>query len=305
MNTIAMCVMSHNHPESVEHVLESYGDVFKACELDIYYYDSSYDDRVKEIVNRYVDKGYDNLFYIPCQGISGDQKLGLLYSCKQLKHDYDYVWVVKDRTACDSRTILTIYQEALFEKPDLIVIDTYGDNVGSGTVTYTDAPALYRDYAWEITSMDVTLFKVSTMLKGYEPHDLPFDKDDPRSSFMQYDHIFRRLAQMDSLKVRVISDIGVRILNSEKSGSMWADQIFDVWVDLWSRENESLPSIYEVVKSEVMKSEAVPAFLRSEEGLLELKKRGILSKEKLTPEIQRRWSLVSQVPYEKLLEISN
>ena len=110
---------------------------------------------------------------------------------------------------------------------------------------------------------------------------------------------------MDSLKVRVISDIGVRILNSEKSGSMWADQIFDVWVDLWTRENESLPSIYEVVKSEVMKSEAVPAFLRSEEGLLELKKRGILSKEKLTPEIKRRWSLVSQVPYEKLLEISN
>lgn len=300
MNTIAMCVMSHNHPESVEHVLESYGDVFKACELDIYYYDSSYDDRVKDIVNKYADKGYDNLYYIPCQGLSGDQKLGLLYSCKRLNNNYEYVWVVKDRTACDSRTILAIYQEALFERPDMIVVDTYGDNVGSGTVTYTDALALYRDYAWEITSMDVTLFKVSSMLDGYEPHESPFDENDPRSSFMQYDYIFRKLAQMDSLKVRVISDLGVRILNSEKSGSMWLDQIFDVWVYLWTLENESLPSVYDEAKKAVMKSDAIPSFLRSEEGLHELKKRGILLNEKLTPEIQERWSLVSQVPFEKL-----
>ena len=106
---------------------------------------------------------------------------------------------------------------------------------------------------------------------------------------------------MDSLKVRVISDIGVRILNSEKSGSMWGDQIFDVWVNLWTRENESLPSMYDKAKNAVMKSEAVPSFLRSKEGLFELKKRGILTKEKLTPEIQERWSLVSQVPFEELM----
>ena len=304
MNTIAMCVMSHNHPESVEHVLENFGDIFKACELDIYYYDSSYDDRVKTIVDGFISKGYDNLYYVPCQGLSGDQKLGLLYSCNCLNNNYEYVWVVKDRTACDSRTLLTIYQEALFEKPDIIVIDTYGDNVGIGTVSYSDALSLYRDYAWEITSMDVSLFKVSTMLNEYTPHEKPFDKDDPRSSFMQYDYIFRRLAQMDSVKVRVISDMGVRILNSEKSGSMWADQIFDVWVKLWTKENEALPSFYDDEKRIVMRSNAVPAFLQSIDGLRELKRRGILSETKLTSEIRDRWHLVSGVPLEKLVEIS-
>ncbi len=295
--------MSHNHPESVEHVLDSYGDIFRACELDVYYYDSGRDDRVRDIVESFVARGYDNLKYIPCRGLSGDQKLGLLYSGKCLKGEYDYIWVVKDRTACDSRTILTVYQEALFEKPDMIVIDTYGEDVGKGMITYNRASELYRDLAWEITSMDVSLFRTATMLKDYVPYDNSLSPDDPRSSFMQYDFIFRKLAMMDSLKVRVISDPGVRILNSEKSGSMWADQIFDVWVNLWTKENEALPKIYDDHKKEVMRSSAVPHFLRSKEGLTELKNRGILTMDKLTLEIQKRWGLVSQVSVEDLLEI--
>ena len=86
---------------------------------------------------------------------------------------------------------------------------------------------------------------------------------------------------------------------------MWTDQIFDVWVKLWTKENDSLPLVYDTEKSNVMKSEAVPAFLRSIDGIYELKKRGLLTKEKLTHEVQKRWSMVSQVPLDKLVEIIN
>jgi len=159
MNTIAMCVMKHNHPETVADVLMNFAKIFKACEIDVYYYDSSFDDRTLEIIDFFRKEGFDNISYIPCRGLSGDEKLGLLYTGKALPAEYDYYWVVKDRTACDASAILKIYEEALFEKPDIIVIDSYGEHKRSGSVTYDAPVSLYRDQAWQITSMDVCLFR--------------------------------------------------------------------------------------------------------------------------------------------------
>jgi len=143
-------------------------------------------------------------------------------------------------------------------------------------------------------------FSKKRMLAGYEPHRKAFSETDPRSSFMQFDMVFRRLAVLSDLKIRVISLPEVRILDSNKSGSMWGDNIFNVWVTLWTKINENLPAIYDDYKAGVIRSDAVPDFLRSEKGLLRLRELGYLKREKITQEVRERWKLISTVPFETL-----
>ena len=301
MNYIAVCVMTHEHPDTVEQVLENCAAAYRACELDMYYYDSSSDDRTAEIIAAYNEAGYDNIHHLCFRGLSGDQKLAQLYLGTGLEKDYEYIWVVKDRSVCDAVALLLIYKEIMFEKPDLLVIDTYSDKRLGRSVSYTDPAELYRDYAWEITSMDVTVFG-RRMLEGFVPNEEPWPLSDPRSSFMQYDLVFRRLSELEAPKIRVISNDDVRILNSTKSGSMWVRQIFDVWVRLWTRENEGLPGIYEPYKETVMKSSAVPDLLKSVEGLNELRNKGILTEAVIDDELLERWEKVSDIPASVLVE---
>ena len=43
INYIAIGVVTYGHPEVVEHVLENCFRTYQACQLDVYYYDSSPD----------------------------------------------------------------------------------------------------------------------------------------------------------------------------------------------------------------------------------------------------------------------
>ena len=49
-STVACCYLTYNHPEVVEQILERICDTYREKGIDIYYYDSSTDEKTEEII---------------------------------------------------------------------------------------------------------------------------------------------------------------------------------------------------------------------------------------------------------------
>lgn len=304
MNAIAMGVMSHNHPETVKEVLSECADIYRACELDVYYYDSSENEVILDIIEKYRLQGYSNLHYVDCRKMTIEQKQIAIWNGYGMEKKYDYHWLVKDRTAVDGASLLGIYKMALFDKPDMIVIDTYGDH--SINLSYVEEKPIeiYQKYAWEMTSMDTVILRKSTFIGDLDLQEPVLTQGDYRYAFMHYDMYFRRLSEMKNPRIGVLSEPLVKILNSMRSGSGWYARSFEIWADMWVKVNEALPDIYDPYKKAVVKSRAVPKQLQTEEGLLDFRRKGVLRPEMLTDEIRNNWNKISIIPYKRLEEIA-
>lgn len=61
---IAYCIPTYNHPDTIRDVLEKSAALYKEYGIDIYIYDSSEERDTEDIVNEFIQCGYDNIFYI-------------------------------------------------------------------------------------------------------------------------------------------------------------------------------------------------------------------------------------------------
>ena len=302
INYIAIGVVTYGHPEVVEHVLENCFRIYKACQLDVYYYDSSPDRKTEEVVKNYIDKGYDNFHYLRLPaGMGSAKKAELFFSGYGLEKDYAYLWLMKDRVMVESPLLLSLYEIVMLDKPDVVLLNGYGDH-DTPSELLTDAADFYKRWGREVTSMDTTLLKRESMLKGFEASERDFGKDEPVFYFFHYDTVFRRLADMNAPQIRVLSGQHIKLFSSPKGSPGWINELFDIWTDRWIRENEALPSCYDRYKDEVIRGRALPVELKSREGLLWLKTVGALRREQLSM-ILKNWSRISELPEKILYEV--
>ena len=74
-NLLAVMVMTHNHPETLDYVLEKNIELYKKYGIDVYICDDGDDDKTQKITERYISNGYNNLFWKDVHGvIHGNEK---------------------------------------------------------------------------------------------------------------------------------------------------------------------------------------------------------------------------------------
>ena len=56
---IAYCIPTYNHPDTIRDVLEKSAALYKEYGIDIYIYDSSEERDTEDIVNEFIQCGYD------------------------------------------------------------------------------------------------------------------------------------------------------------------------------------------------------------------------------------------------------
>lgn len=303
VNYVAIGVVTYNHPEIVAHVLENCCKVYKACHLDVYYYDSSEGNETENVVTEYIRAGYDNFHYLRLQaGLGSAEKAALFFSGYGIEQKYDYFWLMKDRVMCESSTIMQVYLVASLDKPDIILINNYGDHETSSSESISDATEFYRKWGWEVTSMDTTLCRTDTILKDYDPPKEQIPESDPIFYFLHFDMVFRRLAALENPEIKVLSEPNIRLLSSDKGAPGWMKQLFTIWVDRWMQINESLPDCYNAYKADVIRGKALPREMQTEEGLRWLCEAGALRKE-LLPDLLPNWEKVSAISKERLISI--
>lgn len=299
MCKIAMCVPTCNHPMVIEDILNKSIEDYNKLNIDIYYFDSSKDEETKKVIDRFVNKGYENLYYKKCSlEESLYDKLKKIMEDNILDKEYDYIWPVKDRSYCPKATlekIITIINKCY----DVIFLGVV--NTGENKI-YLDKKEFYREWGWLCTSLDVLIFKKTFLNINHEKSRL-FGKK-YNQSWYTYVIPFFLLEEVKDTRICALCDSETQIYNSPLGKSTWEKNVFQIWKDDWIQSNDNLPSCYDEYKDEVIKYAAsLPWILGGISRLTELHQKGILTEENYDTVIEN-WERVSDIPRETVKEIA-
>ena len=90
MNRLAICVPTYNRSEMIDEMLIRCAKLYQKKEIDVYFYDSSEDEKTKQIINHY-GLIYKNLYYrkLPSTTHSNIKVLNIYEEfAKEKKYDY-------------------------------------------------------------------------------------------------------------------------------------------------------------------------------------------------------------------------
>lgn len=305
---MAVCIPTYERSEVVADVLQHCAGVYRRYGLDVYYYDSSRDNRTKEVIESYQKAGYDNLHYIwvdPEVPLTvRPYKFEQAFKMTGIRKEYEYMWYLRDRCWCEEKTLRLIYR-AMAEEHDLIFLDVGHPDEAEELLICNDADIFYHrcgDYA---TSMDTVIYNVKAMLKD----DFNMEKflqkysGECRLYFPHFILIFEQLAKKKRPDICLLSGKNMGIIHSRKGHSGWNDERLKIWAECWVQANEVLPECYTDRGDIIKRTASFPWILGDVNLLAELHDKGILTPEYFE-EIKECWKKVSDIPVQVLREIA-
>lgn len=303
-NKLVVCIPTYGHPEAVEDVLAHCAETYKRYDLDVYYYDSSEDDKTRKVIESYQAKGYDNLYCISMeQNKLEAPKYEYVMMLNGIQKKYEYMWYLRDRCWCEEKTLKLMY-EAMEIPRDLIFLDVGHPECEQELSECNDANEFYHrcgDYA---TSIDTAIYNVKSILKGdFNIEEFRENHGEYRNSFAHFIIIFEQLSKKVNPNICLLAGKNVTIYHSPKAKSGWHEQRINIWGKNWIQANEALPDCY-TDKSDIIKRTAsFPWILGDLNALLDLHSKGILTPE-YYEEIKGFWERVSNIPLETLYQIA-
>lgn len=307
LGNIAYCIPTYNHPDTIRDVLEKSAALYKEYGIDIYIYDSSEERDTEDIVNEFIQCGYDNIFYIKME-CSIREKIKSIFMQYGWKKQYKYFWLVKDRRCFGEKTINRIVHN-IDDNSDVIfltIISKYPmeDKEQEIQEYNTDVIEFYRNWGWLSTSMDVTILNTRTMLFNIEEI---YEKyaDNVMEAFPQCIILWENLdARKDNAKIRMISRDHLQVYESSYSTSGWRKRRFEI-LKTWVNANDSLPEYYQRYKEETTKKfAALPWLLGSVDELIGLQKDSLLD-EKVYVRMKTVWNRLVDIPLDWVYLIIN
>ena len=296
---IAMCYFTHNHPRVMWSVLNRVCLNYYLHGVDIYVYDSSEGEETKGVVESWINKGYTNLYYVNAKGMVVEDKMIAISKGEGLVRLYDYIWPSKDRSIWP-KDALDAVRECITEYPDVICLETRGNDIDPEKSMYEDGITLYQKHGLGLTSLDTTIYRYDTIWADTEALQNAIDAAE---AFPHFYLALKKLAEMRAPRLCVLQGKRIVVFGVEAESS-WVQQTFYVWKDCWIRANENLPECYAPYREQVIKFVASqPWLIGGVQRLQELKNRGVLTLEKLD-EIEVNWERVSDVPFEVVREIA-
>lgn len=303
---MVVCIPTYEHPEVVAEVLENCAETYHRYGLDVYYYDSSRDNRTRDIIEGFQKKGYDNLHYIrmaPEPELLVIDKLERIIMLDGISESYDYMWFLRDRCWCEEKTVKLIYQ-ATQGVHDLIFLDVGHPDCQMELSVCKDANEFYHrcgDYA---TSMDTTIYNVKSMLKkNLDMADFNKRHGNYKMGFLQFLVIFEQLAKKKEPSICLLAGKNTVILHSHRTGSGWHEERILIWGKYWIQANEVLPNCYTEKDKVIKHTASLPWLLGDINALLNLHERGILTPDYFE-EVKEYWERVSDIPLSTLRQIS-
>lgn len=295
--SIAMCMFTYNHPNTVAQVLAATCLNYYLHGIDVYWYDSSEGDETQRIVEAWINRGYTNLYYVNVKGVNN--KWITVSKGEGLVRHYDYLWPSKDRTIWPKETMDAVI-EHINEWPDIMYLEVRGNASEPEKNIYEDGITLYKRHSLGLTSIDTTIYKFDSVISDTAEHQ---NANEKAKGFQHFYLILKKLAEMEKPKICVLQ--GERVtLYDVKTKSAWENEPFYIWKDCWVNANEQLPDCYAPYRAKVIKDVASqPWLIGGIQRLKELKAAGTLTVEKLD-EIEDNWEKVSDIPFEEVRRIA-
>ncbi len=302
MVRIALCIPTYQRHECVYEFLHEYSEYYQKHGMDIYYYDSSPDDKTYSIVSTFCENISD-IYYVrmPAQ-IHSNVKVYRIFQQYGLERKYDFIWVCNDAIRFSEQALkqLTANIDTSY---DIVEMDP-DDTEYLGLRVYEDANLYLRDCAWKLTLYGAALLNVHTILNGVEWHE--YEKKFFKREMINFSHVslyFNRIAEMEHFKA-----LHIPIDSKEFKSSMykkhpgWHNETFFIFCESWVNTIERLPEDY-IDKKEAILKHGIYTFFKDEAAFENLKMEGIFGFSVFLRYI-KEWKKICKVPVSRLLRIS-
>lgn len=297
--SIAICYLTHGHPEAIEEVLEQNAEYFAKYGIDVFYLDDLMDEPTKAVIGKY-RRRYQNIFHIHTKTLSKWNSLvNNLFSEKK----YDYIWPSKDRGYFTEKLIRDVVFQANKGR-DAIVFGSMSYSSRMYSILYHDPAELYGNFSIQATSINSIVYRADVLFKPFQiEQDFDLSKREKyQIRFFHFWALYNTCGEKNESSVKVIRRPEARALTSDKATSMWSGRMLEIWGEDWVKVNDNLPACYSKYKDSVIKEvSTLPWLLGDKSRLIELKKEGELTKEKFD-NIRQNWPRVSDVPIEDVEE---
>lgn len=240
---LAVCIPTYKRSGIVKGFLKQSSSLFNQLGIDIYYYDSSEDDKTRFIVQQWSTE-YGNIHYVHVDsGWHANYKVIHILKEQALAQKYEYLWVCGDAILCPEWMIRQIL-DWLVHEYDMVIVD--GTGIGAfETREYRDGNELFQEHAWYTTLLGAVILNVHSMLM-----DVPWDYIEEvyeipeRINYAHVGFYFEMISRLDSFRALYLA-VNQEIRQSQRIiRSGWYKDAFKVMCEYWPSTIKALPSWY-------------------------------------------------------------
>lgn len=249
---IAFCIATYNRSIMVEEFLGQFSNLFLELEIDIYYYDSSDDNKSRVVVEKWMLE-YKNIHYVQIP-TSWHANKKVLYIIEEfgINQKYDYLWVCGDSLRFSESVIRKVIK-LLKINYDMIIVSHSGKEHPE-TREYIDKNELFQNCAWYMTLFGAVILNVHTMIKDVPWREIKEKYEVP--NHINYSHVgyyFEMINKLDKMRTIYLSvDQGVWTSRYKTAGG-WFNDAFKVLCEYWPSTIEELPHSYTNKKDAINK----------------------------------------------------
>lgn len=246
---LAVIIPTANRPESIEYYLKTIIERFDDYGIDFIVYDSSSDDKTKEIVKEYQAQGYDCLKYEryngDYDGFSLDEKVIEAY--KSHYDCYEYLWLMRDGLIINIPLCSSKIYSLMMKKYDVIVVDDYSrdPDCTEPVIEYVDSGAFFHDQIHQMTVLGLSIVKSSFIREVIK--EQPLDKTLSWGMWqpIAFFHYF------SGHPVHAVSFVGSLFLHNvmTRKSAFWTKHLLWQWAERWYIMIDQLPAVYNRYKT--------------------------------------------------------
>lgn len=239
-NKLAISIPTYNRTEILKSNLKNIISQAKIFDIPIYILDDSNNIHTSEMVKSYREE-YDLLFYCHNNPSLGHDKN--IIACLSLKQT-EYIWLIGDSICITENSIKRVLSIIEKESPRIISCNTRDRQLKKESNHLYDKDYVLETFGWHNTLTGTTIYNKNTLQFIHEL-DLLECKNFPHISI-----IFNALNE----KCSFYWENKPLIYAHKDKKSYWAENIFETFIDDFSRAIFYLPSGY----SNYLKSKVIP-----------------------------------------------
>lgn len=239
MKKIAMSFITFNRAKHIKEDLESIAQSTKDLDIDIYIYDGSTDILTEYVVDYYIKKGYDHIYYFHMANTSSKERVCYALRCPEV----EYIWLCGDKYVINPEYYFQIlsYVDKSYD-----IITIYG-NILNGTREF-DNPIEFIDYAIvPITHFGSTIIN-KNLIKSFS-----IKKSINKNPSFGVQSVYLNAINNSKKFKGIVIDGGnqVNIKSSFKTRSISLSYMWNSWIIDWYHFIYMLPATYDNIKDKL------------------------------------------------------
>lgn len=300
---LAICVPTYQRAAIIEELLERSLKAYAELEFDLYIYDSNSDDDTYNVVKKWQDKGYTNLYHVRMpEKLHSNMKVYKIFQKCGLQKNYKYIWLCGDALRWNE-VVLKDINDRIANDYDLILVKG-GDITITKNIVYNDPLRFFKKFAWYLTWYGACLLRSDTMLESVQWEYYLNKYNIPER--VNYSHLcfyFEKILTLTQFSALcIVVPFNAIQISPLKTASGWRKDTFYVLVECFPCAVNALPHYYSNAKKTVIQDLGKYSEL-SMYGFLSLRRDGLFDVDVYNT-YEKKWSSITDIPRRTLKKIA-